>query len=62
VTKRTAMQRDDMHPVYVRTRWATGPSGDRTIVVHLWDLAELSQEAQAIWARHEIEALRGDGG
>lgn len=61
VTKHTAIQRD-MHPVYVRYRWATGPSGDRTIVVNLWDLAELSQTEQAIWARHEIEELRGDGG
>jgi hypothetical protein len=31
-------------------------------MVTLWDLAELSQEEQAIWARHEIEELRGDGG
>ena len=56
------MQRDDVHPVSVRCRWATGPSGDRTIMVTLWDLAELSREEQAIWARHEIEELRGDGG
>lgn len=51
-----------MHPVYVRTRWAIGPSGGHTIGVHLWDLAELSQEEQAIWAHREIEELRGDGG
>ena len=62
VTKHTAMQRDDVHPVSVRCRWATGPSGDRTIMVTPWDLAELSREGQAIWARHEIEELRGDGG
>jgi len=59
-TKRTAMQRDDVHPVSVRTRWAAGPSGQRYILVNLWDLAELSREDQAMWARHEIRELRED--
>jgi len=27
---------------------------DRTIMVTLWNLAEMSQEEQAIWARYEI--------
>ncbi|HZX60580.1 MAG TPA: hypothetical protein VFF51_02405 [Candidatus Methylomirabilis sp.] len=54
------MQRDDVHPVSVRTRWAAGPSGQRYILVNLWDLAELSREDQAMWARHEIRELRED--
>lgn len=58
-TKRAALKRDDVHPVYVRYQWATGLSGDRYIIVNLWDLAELSQEEQATWARHEIQGSRG---
>lgn len=61
-TTRTALARDDVLPLYVRYRWATGPSGDRSIMVNLWDLAELSQEEQATWARHAIHELRSDGG
>lgn len=59
VTKRAALKRDDVHPVYVRYQWATGLAGDRYIIVNLWDLAELSQEEQATWARHEIQGPRG---
>lgn len=60
-TKRAALKRDDVHPVYVRYQWATGLSGDRYIIVNLWDLAELSQEEQATWARLEIQGSRGAG-
>ncbi|MFQ5881831.1 MAG: hypothetical protein ACE5I9_05095 [Candidatus Methylomirabilales bacterium] len=61
VTKRTALKRGDVHSVYVRYRWATGLSGDRYILISLWDLAELSQEEQALWARHEIREQREAG-
>ncbi|MFQ5657141.1 MAG: hypothetical protein ACE5G5_06345 [Candidatus Methylomirabilales bacterium] len=57
-TTRTALKREGVHPVYVRYRWATGISGDRYIIVNLWDLAELNQEEQALWAHHEITELR----
>ncbi|MFQ5960127.1 MAG: hypothetical protein ACE5MG_01940 [Candidatus Methylomirabilales bacterium] len=57
VTKRAALKRDDVHPVYVRYEWGTGPSGDRYIIANLWDLAELSQEEQALWASHELQEL-----
>jgi hypothetical protein len=60
-TRRAALLRDDVHPVYVRYRWATGASGDRHITVNLWDLAELSQAEQALWSQHEIGALGGMG-
>jgi DNA-binding Lrp family transcriptional regulator len=61
VTKRGSLLKEGVHPVYVRFRWATGISGDRYIVVNLWDLAELSQDAQALWADHEIRELRETG-
>jgi hypothetical protein len=61
VTTRAALKRDDVHPVYVRYRWATGASGDRYIIVNLWDLAELSHEEQALWAGHGIQELRETG-
>lgn len=57
-TKRAALKREGVHPVYVRYRWATGSSGDRYITVNLWDLAELHQGEQALWARHEIKEPR----
>ena len=60
ITTPAAMVQPDVHPVYVRYRWATGPSGQRYIMVNLWDLAELSREDQAMWARHEIRELRED--
>ena len=58
-TTRAALKRESVHPVYVRYRWATGISGDRYIIVNLWDLAELSEQEQALWANHEITELRG---
>jgi DNA-binding Lrp family transcriptional regulator len=58
VTRRARLIKEGVHPVYVRYRWATGISGDRYIIVNLWDLAELSQEEQALWAHHEIRELR----
>lgn len=61
VTKRTRLVKEGVHPVYVRYRWATGISEDRYIIVNLWDLAELSQEEQALWAHHEIRELRETG-
>lgn len=61
VTKRASLKKAEVYPVYVRYRWATGISGDRYIIVNLWDLAELSQEEQILWASHEIRALRETG-
>lgn len=61
VTTRAALKRDDVRPVYLRYRWATGASGDRYIIVNLWDLAELSHEEQALWAGHGIQELRETG-
>ena len=61
VTKRASLLKEGVHPVYVRYRWATGVSGDRYIITNLWDLAELSQEAQVLWANHEIRELRATG-
>lgn len=61
VTKRGSLLKEGVHPVYVRFRWATGISGDRYIVVNLWDLAELSKDGQALWADHEIRELRETG-
>ncbi|MFQ5846126.1 MAG: hypothetical protein ACE5IQ_00455 [Candidatus Methylomirabilales bacterium] len=61
VTKRAALKRDNVQPVYVRYRWATGLSGDRYIMVNLWDLAELSQQEQAAWARDALQEPRGVG-
>ncbi|MEE9124485.1 MAG: hypothetical protein V3U14_08315 [candidate division NC10 bacterium] len=61
MTTRAALKRDAVHPVYLRYRWATGASGDRYIIVNLWDLAELSHEEQALWACHGIQELRETG-
>ena len=61
-TTRAALKREGVYPVYVRYRWATGIAGDRYIIVNLWDLAELSEQEQALWANHEITELRGPSG
>lgn len=60
VTKLRILQRGDVHPVYIRYRWATGATGNRYLLVNLWDLAELSREAQALWAGYELR--EGEGG
>jgi hypothetical protein len=60
VSRPAALAKADAQPVYVRYRWATGPPGERYLLVNLWDLAELSREDQQIWAQHEIEELRED--
>lgn len=62
VTKRRALQGENVHPVYIRYRWATGATGDRYLLVNLWDLAELSKEGQALWAGCELKEKRGESG
>ncbi|MFQ5802278.1 MAG: hypothetical protein ACE5JQ_05190 [Candidatus Methylomirabilales bacterium] len=61
VTRRASLIKEGVHPAYVRYRWATGISGDRYIIVNLWDLAELSREEQTLWDHHEIRELREIG-
>jgi hypothetical protein len=62
VTKPRVLRGEDVHPVYIRYRWATGATGERYLLVNLWDLAELSKEGQALWAGYELKEKRRENG
>jgi hypothetical protein len=62
VTKLRVIRGENVHPVYIRYRWATGATGDRYLLVNLWDLAELSKEGQALWAAYELKEQREKNG